>query len=116
MRQAFKHYRGEVVGERRVVLVSLPNGRSYPLPPRNELANHSPTGLNWGYGGSGPAQLSLAILADAYGDNDLALQHYQNFKWAVVARLPQDRNWVLSQGEVFRAIDKIEKRQAKERA
>jgi len=117
MTQAFKHYRGEIVNDhRRVVLVRVPTGRTYPLNPRHDLANHSPDGFNWAFGGSGPAQLALAILADAYGDSGLALRHYQAFKWAVVARLPTDRHWVLSQQEVFNAIDKIEKRQMKERA
>ena len=33
--------------------------------PSQELWNHSPDGFNWGYGGSGPAQLALALLLDA---------------------------------------------------
>ena len=35
-----------------------------PLNRRSSLAvrNHSPTGSAWGYGGSGSAQLALAIL------------------------------------------------------
>lgn len=35
------------------------------LPTRLDLARHSPTGFEVGYAGSGPAQLALAILADA---------------------------------------------------
>ena len=27
-----------------------------------KVYNHSPTGFSWGYGGSGPSQLALAIL------------------------------------------------------
>jgi hypothetical protein len=38
-----------------------------PLPLRLDLWNHSPTGFNWGYTGSGPSQLALAILADYLG-------------------------------------------------
>ena len=30
------------------------------LNPRLDLFNHSPTGFEWGYGGSGPAQTALA--------------------------------------------------------
>ena len=30
-----------------------------------KIINHSPDGFNWGYGGSGPAQLSLAMCLDA---------------------------------------------------
>jgi len=55
------------------------------LPFHLELRNHSPTGFAWGYNGSGPAQLALALLMDALGDAELALKHYQDFKWKVVA-------------------------------
>lgn len=47
----------------RTVLV-LVNGE--PLDPRNDLMNHSPDGFEYGYGGSGPAQLALALLADHF--------------------------------------------------
>ncbi len=56
-----------------------------PLPFHLELRNHSPTGFAWGYSGSGPAQLALALLMDALGNAELALKHYQDFKWQVVA-------------------------------
>jgi hypothetical protein len=64
-----------------------------PLPLRLDLRNHSPTGFEWGYGGSGPAQLALALLADAAGDDEVALKYYQEFKRLVVAHL--EDNWVL---------------------
>ena len=35
----------------------------YCLNPRHDSGNHSPTGLEWGYSGSGPAQLALALAA-----------------------------------------------------
>ena len=60
---------------------------SRPLPLRLDLWNHSPTGFEFGYGGSGPAQLALAILADCCGD-ELAVTYHQAFKWAVIARIP----------------------------
>ena len=68
------------------------------LPWRLDLRNHSPTGLEWGYGGSGPSQLALALLADAVED-DFACQWHQAFKWAVVAGLPYE-GWRLSLAEV----------------
>lgn len=46
--------------------------------------NHSPDGFNWGYGGSGPAQLALAIVLKLTGKPD----GYQRFKWQVIARIP----------------------------
>lgn len=45
-----------------------------PLPPRLDLFNHSPAGFEWGYGGSGPAQLALAILADALANDPEAFK------------------------------------------
>ena len=66
---------------------------SYQLPWRLDLANHSPTGLEWGYPGSGPAQCALAILADLTGDDAYAKARYQEFKFQVVAKLPHP-GWV----------------------
>ncbi len=39
------------------------------LDLRLGLHNHSPDGFDWGYQGSGPAQLTLALVADALGDD-----------------------------------------------
>ena len=54
------------------------------LHPRKSLAvyNHSPDGFAWGYGGSGPAQLALAILLratnpDGNGDRRIATALYE---------------------------------------
>lgn len=74
-------------------------GRAYELPLRLDLWKHSPTGFEWGYGGSGPAQLSLALLADATGDDDLAVVYHQPFKWQVVAKL--EDGWQLSSEQIM---------------
>ena len=68
------------------------------LDLRLDLYSHSPTGFEWGYGGSGPAQLALAMLADFYGyatgyggrPDSLAVSHYQQFKERVIANLPNE--------------------------
>lgn len=52
--------------------------------PSRELWNHSQE-FNWGYGGSGPAQLALALLFDVTGDRDLSVQLHQRYKWEQVA-------------------------------
>lgn len=62
-----KTYKGQRLAEGCEVYVFTGDGRSYPLPLRLEIRSHSPTGFEWGYGGSGPAQLALAILADHFG-------------------------------------------------
>lgn len=71
-------------------------GRWHPLPLRLSVRGHSPTGFNWGYGGSGPAQLSLALLCHVTRNPELACQLYQRFKRAVVARLHR-RRWHMTQ-------------------
>jgi hypothetical protein len=69
------------------------------LDPQLHLRNHSPTGFDWGYGGSGPAQLSLGILCAVLKDCDAALQLYQRFKWDVVSKLPKGF-WMLGSDQV----------------
>lgn len=55
-------------------------GRSpRPLDPRFDLRRHSDY-VNWGYGGSGPAQLALALAADVLGDDDAAQDVHQKLK------------------------------------
>ena len=96
--------------------VELPNLRSVPLNPCLKLRNHSPTGFAWGYGGSGPAQLALAILMHALGDADRALRLYQDFKWAVIAKLEQRAPWRLSKSDVLAAVAAIEARHTPQEA
>jgi hypothetical protein len=93
-------------GVRRFYAVDVTvNGR--PLNPRLDLYNHSPTGFEWGYCGSGPAQLALAILADHLGDDREALNLYQRFKWAVIAELPRNCRWTLTSHDIDQAIKTI---------
>jgi hypothetical protein len=75
---------------------------------RLDLANHSPTGFAWGYGGSGPAQLSLAILADFLGDDERALRLHQRFKFAVIGALEQRKPWVLTDNTVRKMVLRLE--------
>lgn len=90
-------YVGGRPGGKAVVLVAAGHV-ARPLDPRNDLRNHSPDGFEWGYGGSGPTQLALAILADALGDDARALKLYQQFKWAVINDLGDA--WEISADQV----------------
>jgi hypothetical protein len=49
------------------------------------ICRHSPDGFNWGYGGSGPSDAALSIMADAVGLEE-AEKWYQRFKAAFVAK------------------------------
>ncbi len=58
------------------------------------ISRHS-AGFEWGYDGSGPADLALSILTDAVG-TELAEKHYMAFKWVFVASLPFE-GWTLKE-------------------
>lgn len=84
--------------------VYAPDGE--PLPWRLDLRNHSPTGFEWGSFGSGPAQLSLAILTHYLKDKEEAQALYQEFKRKVVGRLPH-AGWALSPHTIDAALEEM---------
>lgn len=80
------------------------------IAPSQGVYNHS-TEFEWGYGGSGPAQLSLALLLDAIGHTPiegrpspetapvLAERWYQAFKNDYVSQLGD--TWKIDQNEIM---------------
>lgn len=96
-----KRYEG--VREGHAITVTVNGSR---LNPRNDLWNHSPTGFEWGYGGSGPAQLALAILADHCDNDHEAFNFHHRFKWTVIAGLPK-RRWTLTTLEIEQALQNL---------
>jgi hypothetical protein len=63
----------EIIGQRDPVdelsssiAVFAPDGRKWELP---HVVYHSPTGMEWGYAGSGPADLALSILRYVLDEN-----------------------------------------------
>jgi hypothetical protein len=66
----------------------LVDGQELPLGPSLKLRNHSPTGFCWGYSGSGPAQLALALLLWSGAGREEALDLYQLFKAQHVSGWP----------------------------
>jgi len=81
------------------VYVNTGKGPDRQLPLRLELGNHSPTGFEWGYVGSGPHQLALALLGDVF-DRWTAQALGVDFLHGVTSRLPQG-NWKLTEEEIF---------------
>lgn len=65
------------------------DGRPIDPTPSQTVWNHSPDGFNWGYGGSGPAQLALGILLFVGLTPDRAVRLHQQLKWDLVCGLPQ---------------------------
>jgi hypothetical protein len=65
------------------------NGQRLSPRPSQQVVNHSPDGFDWGYGGSGPAQLALAI-ALRFCRPSTAVRLYQEFKWQFIATFPPE--------------------------
>lgn len=72
-----------------VFLERLPGGGIRTNVSHREV-KHSPTGLEFGYGGSGPADTALNILL-MFTDRETAHNHYQEFKWLYVATGQRDK-------------------------
>lgn len=89
----------------------LPDGQVTKLYPAlsQKLYNHSPDGFQWGYGGSGPAQLSLALLLDVTTVPETALAYYQQFKWDKVSGWGDE--WSILRSEVLLWIEQQKKAQ-----
>jgi hypothetical protein len=56
--------------------------------PLKHIVYHSPTGMEWGCGGSGPLDLARSILADFAGIK-VADMFYQEFKRDFIAKQPE---------------------------
>lgn len=83
--------------------------------PLRHVNYHSPDGFEWGYGGSGPADLALSILAHHLGETwvngpylrnlkitataPLCWKFHQDFKRDVIARFDRG-SWELTSKEV----------------
>ena len=66
------------------------DGKELKPHASQKVLNHSPDGFEWGYSGSGPAQLSLAILLHAGASKERAVEMHQNLKAQVIAGLGYD--------------------------
>jgi hypothetical protein len=97
-----KHYKGKrSYGE---CFVTVNN---CALDPRFDLRFHSPDGFEWGYSGSGPAQLALALLADWLRDDSKALRLHQEFKRRTVAGFSKE-GWSLTGKEIDETLNTLE--------
>lgn len=75
------------------------NGKILPIQPAQELMRGlngiAWSGFNWGYGGSGPALLALAILLEVMPASR-ALRHYHEFKFEVIRKQPQYQDFLVT--------------------
>ncbi len=79
-------------------------GNKYPLVHTTFPFQRTPgTGFSWGYGGGGPAALSLSILADSTsGDLEIAKQLQIPFIEEVLIKIPWTGNLRLSHKKVLK--------------
>lgn len=91
------------------------NGVYLDPKPSQKIMNHSPDGFAWGYSGSGPAQLALALTVYAAEMMDVPFgrvrQFYQEVKSEFVANWPKDEE-ISSQynieGYLWKRIKEVE--------
>lgn len=63
---------------------------------------HSPSGFNFGYGGSGPADTALNIML-MFTDKETAHSIYQDFKWKFLGE--QSNKLVIRKAAILRFIE-----------
>ena len=107
MKKEAEYYRGSLREDGKTFVVR-PDGTPLPLKPSLALRNHSPSGFQWGYGGSGPSQLAHALLLDRFKtlgkeseENMRFLDNiYQAFKRDIISALEIDKPWRISLAEI----------------
>lgn len=82
------------------------NGQARELPRHEEVHNHSPSGFSWGFSGSGPAQLALAMCCELVGA-ERAESVYQTVKERLIAPIKLD-TWIITGVQLARAIEAVE--------
>jgi len=65
---------------------------------------HSPDGMEWGYGGSGPSDFALNILLH-FIDRKFAYYLHQDFKWKFIATLPHEGG-IIKNEDIRKWLDK----------
>jgi hypothetical protein len=97
-------YRGHRDGQGIALIEVLDNPTHGVGRPIVHHIRHSPTGFEWGYGGSGPADTARCILIDYLG-HDVAPIVYQKFKALVVQEF--EATWELTGARIDQVLTAI---------
>jgi hypothetical protein len=76
-----------------------------PLDAKLGLLDFQADGFEWGYEGSGPSQLALAILSD-YGGDEMALRNYRDFTHNIIAEI-EDDEWTLTSEDIEQKAQEV---------
>jgi len=68
------------------------------------IRNHSPDGFSWGYLGSGPSQLALAILLHLTNDTLFSSTWYQEYKKEFVSSWDSQKDFDIDLEEAYKWI------------
>lgn len=98
-------YTGQIIRTKEGGMLVLRNGLPLSPEPSQKLVNHSPNGFSWGYSGSGPAQLALALLLDVTHNPSLAMNHHQCFKSEITAGFDMKASWTLTSTAIKHWVD-----------
>ena len=107
MNRIFEGYSQSNPFSREVLIIEESRNTWILRPDRSQaLKNHSPDGFNWGYSGSGPAQLVLAILLEVTNDEEIALRYYHDFEQQVIAAIPsQETDWEIEENKIIEWLE-----------
>ena len=86
MESPHKEYVFHVGGNEKSVFIRERNKPHRRVKPRTDLVKHDR--FDWGRNNIGARQLAVSLLADALGNDDVALDLCEEFSSAVIARLP----------------------------
>ena len=102
MNRTFQFVSHQVPFSRDVLIIDEHRSVTFLKPERSQaIRNHSPGGFNWGYAGSGPAQLALALLLEVTDDVQIARAHYNDFTYEVIGRVTsQETDWELKEQKI----------------
>lgn len=73
-----------------------------PLDEAYDIHQFTKLGFEWTYEGESPQQLSLALLADHFGDKQKALELSEDFMKSTIAVL--DNDWELTSADIDAAL------------
>jgi hypothetical protein len=97
--------RGSQLFTEDVILERADDGTPKTNVPQ-QIAYHSPTGFEWGYGGSGPADLALNTLLLFVSEKE-AIRLHQDFKWDFITPMNREGG-IIKNSEIRDWIDEYD--------
>lgn len=110
MRRIAKSFSGQRRhdGRPNEISVTWDDGKTEPL---EHIARHSPTGMEWGYGGSGPSDLALSLCVAVSRGRLASSAIYHQVLREIVSQI-QDEVWELPASRVLDVIARAHERSA----